>query len=405
MSAHFRSGMAILVYLVLGFAATARGAVLLHDDFDGPDLDPAWRVQRGYADLVTIAGNGWVDLHGSSPGTRDAAIVTGEHSDWSDYRFSTRFFAEGGGDGWYMALIHFRVQEMIGWDDGTYYYFWISTPAWGDSPGVAHVGLAHRQDGIDTTVCESTPPAGVVNDFDNTVVIDVSGARIQLWMNDLAVVDCTDPDPIPTGGVALGVVWEGSTRYDYAYVEAPNQPPVAMNDSAETPRNTPVTIAVLANDDDPDGDPVTVTDVTQPDHGSAVRNADGTITYVPPRGFTDTDSFTYSISDGQGGADTAMVTVLVTRPNRPPIAVRDVARTGRDVPVTLDVLANDRDPNGDSLTVVAIGQPRSGTAAVGADGSVTYTPAPGFRGRDSFRYEISDGRGGTDAGVVNVIVR
>jgi len=244
-----------------------------------------------------------------------------------------------------------------------------------------------------------------VNDFDNTVVIDVTGGRIQLWMNDFAVVDCTDPDPIPTGGVALGVVWEGRTRYDYAYVEAPNAPPVAMNDSAETPRNTPVTIAVLANDEDPDGDLITVTDVTQPGNGSAALNADGTITYVPQRGFTDTDFFTYSISDGQGGADTAMVTVLVTRPNRPPIAVPDVARTGRDVPVTIDVLANDRDPNGDPLTLVAIRQPRSGTAVGSADGTVTYTPAPGFRGRDSFRYEIRDGRGGTDVGVVNVIVR
>ncbi|HEY7160444.1 MAG TPA: Ig-like domain-containing protein, partial [Acidobacteriota bacterium] len=90
-----------------------------------------------------------------------------------------------------------------------------------------------------------------------------------------------------------------------------NQPPVANPDSANTSESTPVTIDVLSNDSDPDGDPIHVVNVTNPQNGSAVINPDDTITYTPNSTFTGTDSFDYTIDDGHGGTASASVTITV----------------------------------------------------------------------------------------------
>jgi hypothetical protein len=87
---------------------------------------------------------------------------------------------------------------------------------------------------------------------------------------------------------------------------------VAVDDSDTTPENTPVTIDVLNNDSDPDGDTLTVGSVTQGTHGSVINNGSD-VTYTPDSGFSGTDSFTYTVSDGNGGTDTATVTVTVTK--------------------------------------------------------------------------------------------
>ena len=79
------------------------------------------------------------------------------------------------------------------------------------------------------------------------------------------------------------------------------------------------------------------------------------------------------------------------------------ATTPQDTPVTVDVLANDTDPNGDVLSVTSVSTPGHGTVAIVA-GGVRYTPAAGFVGSDSFGYSISDGHGGTAAAIVSVTV-
>ncbi|WP_435066894.1 Ig-like domain-containing protein, partial [Christiangramia sp. 3-2217-3z] len=91
-------------------------------------------------------------------------------------------------------------------------------------------------------------------------------------------------------------------------IGAENDAPVAVDDSATTSEDTPVQIDVLNNDSDPDGDELTITEVTQPGNGIAVINTDGTVTYTPNENFNGTDTFTYTISDGNGGTDTATVT-------------------------------------------------------------------------------------------------
>jgi len=90
--------------------------------------------------------------------------------------------------------------------------------------------------------------------------------------------------------------------------------------------------------------------------------------------------------------------------NRPPVAANDAASTQRGVPVDVEVLTNDEDADGDDLSIVSVGPPVHGTAAVHADGSVAYVPAAVFEGDDSFDYTVSDGRGGTDAASVSITV-
>ncbi len=91
-----------------------------------------------------------------------------------------------------------------------------------------------------------------------------------------------------------------------------NDPPVAEDDAATTDEDTPVTIAVLTNDSDPDGDPLTVTGASDPAHGTAQVNPDGTITYTPAAGFHGTDFFTYTVEDNEGAvSNVATVTITV----------------------------------------------------------------------------------------------
>jgi subtilisin family serine protease len=107
-------------------------------------------------------------------------------------------------------------------------------------------------------------------------------------------------------------------------------------------------------------------------------------------------------AQGAGPCD-SLVKVPVVRPNSAPNAVDDFAETQQNTPTTIDVLANDTDPDGDTLSVTGVTQPANGTAAENPDNAVTYTPNAGFTGTDTFTYTIGDGRGGSDT--ANVTVR
>ncbi|GAA5116469.1 hypothetical protein GCM10023339_25180 [Alloalcanivorax gelatiniphagus] len=117
------------------------------------------------------------------------------------------------------------------------------------------------------------------------------------------------------GVFSLGVQQSGqSATFDYFRVTpaaAANRAPVADDDSATTLQGTPVDVPVLVGDTDPDGDDLSVTEVTEPDNGTAVVNADGTVRYTPDAGFSGSDTFDYTVEDGNDGSDTATVTVTV----------------------------------------------------------------------------------------------
>ena len=185
---------------------------------------------------------------------------------------------------------------------------------------------------------------------------------------------------------------------------AANRNPVANPDTATTAEDTPVTINVLANDTDPDGNTLAVTGVSGATNGTAVVNANSTVTFTPALNFNGTAGFNYAISDGNGGTASAHVTVTVTPVNDNPVAVNDTATTPANTPVTIAVLANDSDVDGDALTVTAVTQPANGTASTNGT-TVTYTPAANFAGTNSFSYTISDGHGGSATATVTVTVQ
>lgn len=179
-----------------------------------------------------------------------------------------------------------------------------------------------------------------------------------------------------------------------------NRAPVAENDTAAAARNGDgVFIDVLANDADPDGDALTVVSVGQPASGSVVNNGDF-VTYTPDGGFQGEDSFSYTVSDG---TDSATATVTVTVSNDAPVAQADAAETGSGVPVVIDVLANDSDPNGDELSLVGVSGASGGTTGI-VDGRVRYVPNEGFSGTDSFTYTVRDAGGAEVTGDVTVTV-
>jgi VCBS repeat-containing protein len=295
-----------------------------------------------------------------------------------------------------------------------------------------------------------------------------------------------------------------------------NDRPVAEGDTAITDEDNPVTVVapgMLNNDSDPDaGDTLSVTAVDTSGTTGAVTAwaADGSFTYDPDGQFeylkaggSTTDSFTYTVSDGKGGTDTATVTITingandaptnislsnnsvaenrptgtlvgsfsttdpdtgdtfayalvtgtgdndnasftiagnvlrtaavfdhetkssysirvrstdsgalyyeevftvsVTGVNDPPAAVDDTATTSENTAVTIDVLNNDSDANGDALTVGSVTQGTHGSVINNGD-DVTYTPDSGFSGTDNFTYTVSDGNGGTDTATVTITV-
>ena len=251
----------------------------------------------------------------------------------------------------------------------------------------------------------STGVAGVRGSI---VIVTVGGNGTTLVTNeggDIYAIWQGMELPIPVGQTLIFV--EG---------QSPNFMPLAEDDTAITDEDNPVTVAapgVLSNDSDLDvGDTLTVTSVDTSGTVGAVNAwaADGSFTYDPngqfeylQAGGSTTDSFTYMVSDGYGGNDTATVAITVNGVNDPPVAVNDSAIIKEDTPVIIDVLSNDSDVEGDTLTVDSVTQGTNGS--VSNNGShVTYTPATGFNGTDSFSYTVSDGNGGTDTATVSVTV-
>lgn len=183
-----------------------------------------------------------------------------------------------------------------------------------------------------------------------------------------------------------------------------NDNPTAVDDEATTSEDTAVTITVLSNDGDIDGDPITITAVTTPTNGSIILNPDGTLTYTPTADFNGDDSVVYTVVDGLGGADTAVVTIYVTPVNDDPAAQDDSSTTNEDTAVTVNVLDNDADVDGDALTVTAVTTSTNGTVVVNPENTITYTPDANFNGEDGFGYTVEDGLGGSSSAVVTIHV-
>ena len=187
-----------------------------------------------------------------------------------------------------------------------------------------------------------------------------------------------------------------------------NLPPDAVADTGTVRRNsTANALSVLSNDTDPDFDGLTISafDAVSTAGGAVDCSSEFWCYYSAPVDFVGTDTFTYTASDGQGGVDTATVTVTVVL-NQVPVAIDDTETVRRDsLPRDIYVLGNDSDADFDFLTISAF-DPASvvgGTVSCGTF-ACTYTPPVGFVGTDTFTYTVSDGHSGTDTATVTVNV-
>ncbi len=207
------------------------------------------------------------------------------------------------------------------------------------------------------------------------------------------------------GIVTTPTVFQGVVAQVYRYTANDNHEPVAESDMLATVEDAAATINVLANDCDVDSDRLTVESFSQGSNGVVTNLGGGILQYSPDLNFFGNDNFTYTISDGFGGTDTANVSITITPVNDAPVALNDSATTAPNQSVTINVLGNDFDVDGDTLNVDLSTSPASGSVVNLGGGLLQYTPNSGFAGDDSFTYTISDGHGGTDTAAVSITVQ
>ncbi|MBE3941622.1 tandem-95 repeat protein, partial [Vibrio parahaemolyticus] len=181
--------------------------------------------------------------------------------------------------------------------------------------------------------------------------------------------------------------------------------PVAdiVADSARVVEDTPTIIKVLGNDTFEGDDKVVSLDTNNgPANGTVSVNPDGSVTYTPNDNYHGEDTFTYIVTSG-GVSESAIVEVNVTPVNDAPVAKDDIATTQEDTAVTIDVLPNDTDVDGDKLSIESVSVPKEqGTVEV-VDGKLVFTPAENFNGDAEITYTVTDGAL-TDQATVKVTV-
>jgi hypothetical protein len=261
-------------------------------------------------------------------------------------------------------------------------------------------------------------------DQDTTTALDVLSNDSDPDGNPLKVASVTTPAngsaSISAGKVsytpATGFVGVDSFTYTIAddkgatgaaqvtvTVLSTNRPPVAQNDAFAINQDTATALDVLANDSDPDANPLKLTAVSTPTHGNASVSG-GKVTYTPVVGFVGVDSFSYTVADDKGATASAQATITVKSTNRAPVAKDDGFSMNQDTIAQFDVLANDSDPDGNPLNITSVSAPAHGVASV-SGGKVNYKPLPGYVGADSFTYTIADDKGATSSAATNITVK
>ncbi|AZQ85138.1 tandem-95 repeat protein [Colwellia sp. Arc7-635] len=203
-------------------------------------------------------------------------------------------------------------------------------------------------------------------------------------------------------------------------INAINDIPVAGDNSYNFIQNTTLNVLpgnvnhLLANDNDIDGDALTVdtTPVNNVINGTLTLNTDGSFSYVPSTNFNGIDSFTYKVTDSNGGSAEAIVTLTSVTINHLPVANADSYTFNEDTPLIKlisdsdHLLTNDSDADGDALTVntTPVSNVSSGSLTLNNNGSFSYIPRPNFHGTDSFTYEISDVNGDVAQASVTLVV-
>jgi hypothetical protein len=182
-------------------------------------------------------------------------------------------------------------------------------------------------------------------------------------------------------------------------VNSINDAPVAVDGSATTPEDAAVSLTLQASD--VENQALTYSIVSAPSDGLLSGGTSPNRTYTPAANATGTRTFTFRASDGINTSNTATFTLTITPVDDPPTAVDDYVATDPGAPLTINVTANDSDPEGDPVTIASVDAPAHGDAEI-VDGKIVYTPAADFTGVDAFAYAVSDPSGSTASATVHV---
>ena len=216
----------------------------------------------------------------------------------------------------------------------------------------------------------------------------------------------SDGNGVGADTINASVTIAGSTQHataTMAWTAAPpvNHAPVATDSSVITPQD--VAVAAPLGATDADGDALAYTVVSGPSHGSLSGTAPN-LTYTPAAGYSGSDSFTFKANDGKVDSNTATVSITVTPAppvNHTPVATDGSATTDQETAVATPLAASDLD--GDALSFTVVSGPSHGTLS-GTAPNLTYTPAAGFSGSDSFTFRANDGKADSNVATVRITV-
>lgn len=207
-----------------------------------------------------------------------------------------------------------------------------------------------------------------------------------------------DGGPNDNDGIANGTIVDPG---GVAVLLSDNALPVANDDVVRVRQGQSLVIDVLANDSDADGDTLAIS-VVNATLGTVSVTQDNQLLYQADNAFIGSDKLVYGISDNQGGSASAVVAVEVY-PNTPPMVLNETASTDDRTPVSVNVLANDKDTDNDKLTLVSA-EADKGSVVIGESGTLIYTPDAGFNGSAMVTYHVSDGYDAT-AGQLTITVK
>ncbi len=259
----------------------------------------------------------------------------------------------------------------------------------------------------DATTAEDTPVSFDIldndTDVDDTIdplsVITSNATGGTFTVNNTGEVTFTPAPGFNGSATATYTVRDaaGATSNSSAItvtVDPVNDPPIAISDAAFTTEGSPVIIAVLENDSDPDGSLVASSvSIGAASGGTFVANTSGEVTFTPVPGFNGSATATYTVTDNGGlVSNAATITVSIDAVNDPPVATNDQATMNEDeTPVVISILSNDLDPDSQiDATSVLLSGITNGNFTVNGAGVVTYAPPANFNGTATARYTVSD---------------
>ncbi|MGI8466065.1 retention module-containing protein [Pectobacterium punjabense] len=259
-----------------------------------------------------------------------------------------------------------------------------------DTP-VSGTIVATDVDGDTLSYTVGTPPANGTLTLNSATGAYTYTPGANFNGNDRFIVTVSDGN----GGITTSTVSIG--------VRPVNDAPVTADQSIATDEDTPVSGTIVATD--VDGDTLSYTVGTQPQHGTLTLNGTtGQYTYTPGANFNGNDRFVVTVSDGNGGTTTSTVSIGVRPVNDAPVTADQSIATDEDTPVSGTIVATDVD--GDTLSYTVGTPPANGTLTLdGTTGAYTYTPGANFNGNDRFVVTVSDGNGGTTTSTVSIGVR